>query len=215
MLRRLAVLALCLAPAPVAAHPHIFIDTGVELIFQDGAPVAVRVTWDYDDFFSMMMIEDRQLDRDGDGVLTPEEEASLTGFDMDWDPDFAGDTYVLVGETEVALARPTEWTARYVDGRITSTHLRRFETPVPAGQVVTVQTYDPGYYTAYSIAWAPRLTGADPACKATVFSPDIAQADAILQKAIQEMQGTDSLEADFPAVGSAYAEEVRIECPAS
>ncbi len=211
---RLALLLLLL-PAPAPAHPHIFIDGGVELVFEGGRPVAVRVTWSYDDFYSMIMIEDLGLDPDHDGVLTAEETASLSGFDMDWDPDFAGDTYVIAGEFEVPLSRPLDWTASYENGRIVTTHLRRFEAEVALGAPVTVQVYDPGYYTAYTIAFAPLLSGAGAGCTATVWEPDRAAADAILQAAIEEMSGSGALEGDFPAVGSAYAEEVRVECTGS
>ncbi|MEY8837883.1 DUF1007 family protein, partial [Cribrihabitans sp. XS_ASV171] len=35
-------------PVPLAAHPHVFIDTGLELIFDDkGHLTHVRVEWAY------------------------------------------------------------------------------------------------------------------------------------------------------------------------
>jgi polyphosphate kinase len=183
------------------------------LIFDaQGRAAAVRVTWTYDDFYSLLMIEDRKLDADYDGRLTPEEEAKLAGFDMDWDADFEGDLYVLAGEAPVALSRPSDWTASYAEGRITSTHLRRLAAPVPPGAPLVIQVYDPGYYTAYVIAGQPVLTGAGARCSVQVFEPDRAAADARLMAAIEEMGASGNLEMDFPAVGSAYAEEARVTC---
>lgn len=207
-----ALLALASA-APAAAHPHIFIDTGLEVIFDaQGRATAVRVSWTYDDFYSLMMIEDRKLDADYDGVLTPEEEAQLSGFDMDWDADYQGDLHVLAGDFQVPLSRPSHWTATYAGGRITSTHLRTFAEPLAPGAPLVIQVYDPGYYTAYFIAGQPVLTGDGGRCSVQVFEPDRAAADAILTAAIEEMGASGSLEMDFPAVGAAYSEEARVTC---
>lgn len=212
---RASILALALlaAPLPAAAHPHIFIDTGLEVIFDaEGRAVAVRVSWTYDDFYSLLMIEDRKLDADFDGKLTPEEEAQLSGFDMDWDADYNGDLFVYAGEFEVPLSRPADWTASYENGRITSTHLRSFTEPLAPGAPLVIQVYDPGYYTAYFIEGTPVLTGAGETCKVEVFEPDRAAADAKLMAAIEEMGRSGDLEMDFPAIGSAYSEEARVTC---
>lgn len=202
-----------LAGSPALAHPHVFIDATVEVIFDDqGLATALRIGWTYDDLFSMMIIEDRGLDPDFDGILTDDAVAALSGFDMQWDPGFPGDTYPLLDGQPLALGPPQEWTASYDGMRITSTHVRRFETPVTVGATpLVVQVYDPSFYTAYVIAGTPVLTGRDD-CTVQVFEPDRAAADEILMAAIAEMAGSFDLEAEFPAVGAAYAEEARVTC---
>ncbi len=203
--------ALCGAPA--LAHPHVFIDTGVEMIFDgQGRVAALRISWTYDEFYSLVLVQDRGLDADGDGEATPAENAALGGFDMDWDPGFAGDTYALAGDRPLALGPPAEWTAAYSAGRLTSTHLRRLETPFdPTAGPLVIQTYDPGFYTAYTIASDPVLTGGQ-GCTATVFVPDLTEADKQLQAALAEYGADVDLEMEFPAIGAAYAEEVRVTC---
>ena len=72
-----AALGLALA-SPLGAHPHIYIDTDFDLVFDtDGKLAAVRIDWAYDDFYSLLMIEENGLDADGDG--TPEQ-ARLDAF---------------------------------------------------------------------------------------------------------------------------------------
>lgn len=196
------------------AHPHIFVDTEIEVIFDGQArATGLRITWVYDDLFSMILVEDRGLDPDFDGALTAAETATLQGFDMQWDPGYPGDTYALSGDTPLPLSGPADWTAGYVEGRLTSTHLRRFAEPVGMDQTLVVQVYDPSFYTAYSLSPAVRLTGVE-GCSAQVFEPDHEAADARLQAAIEELAGSDDVEGAFPAIGSAYAEEVRIICVA-
>ncbi len=200
---------------PALAHPHVFIDTRVEVILDaENRATAVRISWTYDDLYSLYVVGDMGLDPDWDGKLTAEEEAKLAGFDMGWDPGFAGDTYALMADRELALSGPTEWSAGYAGGRITSVHTRTFAAPVPVGtEPLIVQVYDPGFYTAYAIAFGPVVTGGA-GCTAEAYEPDISAADAALKAALSEYSADESLEADFPAVGKAYSEEVRVTCAA-
>lgn len=209
-------LGLALGAAPARAHPHIFIDSGIETIFDaQGQVTALRISWSYDDFYSLLAIADRGMDLDGDSLLTPEEQAQLAGFDMNWDADYDGDLYVIHQGAPVAMGRPQEPTARYENGIITSTHLRKLATPLVLGaEGLVVQVYDSGYYTAYSINAETALTGAPAGCAAQVFEPDLDAADQALQEKLQEYTADQDVEAEFPAVGAVFADEVRITCPA-
>jgi ABC-type uncharacterized transport system substrate-binding protein len=208
-------LPLVLFASPALAHPHVWIDTKIEVILDDAnKATGVRITWTYDDLYSLYVVGDMGLDADWDGKLTPEEEAKLSGFDMEWIPDFAGDTYALQGEEPLALSRPLEWTASYAEGTITSTHLRTFDAPVPVGKVpLVIQVYDPGYYVAYSIPFDPVVTGGA-GCVAQTFVPDLDDAQQELMAALSEYTPDVDLEAEFPAVGANFAEEVRVTCAA-
>jgi ABC-type uncharacterized transport system substrate-binding protein len=197
------------------AHPHVWIDTKIEVILNAAnEATGVRISWTYDDLYSLYVVGDMGLDPDWDGKLTPEEEAKLSGFDMNWDPGFPGDTYVLQGEAELALSRPKDWGASYAGGKITSTHVRTFAAPVPVGaEPLIVQVYDPGYYTAYTIAFDPVVTGGK-GCLAETFVPDLDAADQALRDALAEFTPDVDLEMQFPAIGRSYAEEVRVTCGA-
>jgi ABC-type uncharacterized transport system substrate-binding protein len=200
---------------PVFAHPHVWIDAKVEVILNDrNEATGIRIGWTYDDLYSLYVVGDMGLDPDWDGKLTPEEEARLSGFDMNWDPGFPGDTYALHGEVPLALSRPKDWTATYAEGKITSTHLRSFDAPVPLGaKPLLVQVYDPGYYVAYGIPFDPVVTGGT-GCTAEVFVPDLDAAEQELLAALSEYTPDIDLEAEFPAVGAKFAEEVRVSCAA-
>lgn len=212
-MRTIACLVAILAAQPALAHPHVFIDATIEVIFDaQGRAEALRIGWTYDDLFSMMIVEDRALDPDYDGVLADDAVAQLAGFDMQWDPDFPGDTYPLLDGQPLALGRPEGWTASHDGTRITSTHVRRFETPITIGATpLIVQVYDPSFYTSYVIVGTPVLTGGE-GCTVQVFEPDRAAADEILMAAVAEMAGSADMEGEFPAVGAAYAEEARVTC---
>ena len=214
--RVLAVIGV-MAATPVMAHPHVFIDTGLEVIFDDeGAATGLRISWTYDDYFSLVAVGDQGIDPDGDGNATDAENAALSGFDMHWQPGAIGDTYALMKDMDLPLSGPSDWTAQYAGGKVTTTHLRMFATPVVFGaKPLIVQVYDPSYYTSYAIVGTPVLTNAPTGCSVEVFEPDMAAADAILQAAIDEAAGSDGVEGDFPAIGKAYSEEARVTCAAA
>lgn len=216
MRRTALTLALTILPAPLWAHPHMFLDTSVDVLFNDaGQAASVRITWVYDDLSSLQYIADRALDMDGDGMLTPAEKATLTGFDMNWDAGFPGDTYALLGGIDQALSRPRDYTADYQGGKIITTHIRDFAAPLPLdiGQTLTIQVYDPGFYAAYTLQSAAlEYGGTARACAAQIWEPDRDAADEALLAALAEYAADEDVEADFPAIGAAYAEEVRVTC---
>ncbi|MFN4202076.1 MAG: DUF1007 family protein [Tabrizicola sp.] len=207
------LLAAGLAAGPSRAHPHVWIDTGIEVILNDqNEAVALRIRWTYDELYSLYIVGDMGLDADWDGRLTPEEEARLSGFDMKWDEGFAGDTFALMGDSPLELSGPEEVGASYDGKRITSTHLRRLAAPVPVGAVpLIVQAYDPGYYVAYSIPDPAVVTGGR-GCTAQTFVPDLSEAEAALMEALKEYTPDVDVEDEFPAVGAQFAEEVRVTC---
>ncbi len=217
MIRLLLGLICMMAATPALAHPHVFIDTALEVIFDEqGAATGLRISWTYDEYYSLVIAEERGIDPDYDGTASEVEAKPLAGFDMAWEPGFAGDTYALMGDVELPLSAPKDWTAAYTGGKITSTHVRLFDTPVAFGaEPLVVQVYDPSFYTAYAIVGVPILTGAPKACTVEVFEPDMAAADAILQAAVDEAAGSAGVEGDFPAIGKAYSEEARVTCNAA
>lgn len=59
VLPAVVLLALVLGPAPVQAHPHIFVNVSHQLLFDAaGQLVGLRARWDYDKMFTLLMIED-------------------------------------------------------------------------------------------------------------------------------------------------------------
>jgi len=213
-----AALALALPfGQPAVAHPHIFIDTGLELIHDDeGRLVALRVSWTYDELFSLLMLEDLGLDSDYDTVLTEAEMETLQGFDMDWPDWYEGDVYVEASGATVALGPPEVGPAELLpNGMLTSDHVRRLERPLDGtAEDVVVKVYDPTFYTAYSIL-PDRVSTQAENCTAAVFTPDLEAANAYLEAALDELGANVDdpfVEQDFPPVGDRFSDEVRLSC---
>lgn len=201
------IFALLLSAAPLGAHPHIFVDTGLKLIADDaGRIIGVDVTWRYDPLYSLLVLEDMELDSDFDGMLTADEQDALTGFDLKWDAGFEGDLYASGPEGRLALGAPEGRGTRLMGEQITSRHFRAFDRPVSQ---VSLKAYDPGFYTAYDLTIGIDLPEG---CKAVVRKADTdaayARVSALLGDAV------DDLDADYPEVGEAFADEVIVTCAA-
>jgi polyphosphate kinase len=202
-------------PQAVVAHPHIFVEAGLEIIFDaDNRPEALRISWTYDPLFSMLLLSDMGLDDDFDGVLRPDERAELQGFDMNWIDDYHGDTHVSQRGRALELGGPEQSTSDYEDGRLHSSHLRKLIARPDPEHAWEVSVHDPSYYTRYTLSGAPALTGAS-GCKAKIIPPDLAQAEATLLDELDSLAETGvDAEVDFPAVGALFAETVRVSCRA-
>lgn len=201
-------------PLPAMAHPHVFIDTGLEFIVDPAGQLThVRVTWAYDDFYSLLVLEDLRLDQDGDGELTEGEEQYLSGFDAQWVEGYNGDLVLFADGQPVALSGPMEPTATTENGRIITTHLRAVtDGSVPAASI-SAKAYDDSYYTAYEVRRPVIVTGPT-SCAIERIEPDIDGQLAQMQAFLQTLDADYDLEEnDIPLVGESFATEVRVSCP--
>lgn len=207
----LAITLLAWAQA-AQAHPHVFIDTGLELIFDDQRrAIGLRITWSYDDLTSLQIITDKGLDPDFDGILTPEETAQLNGFDMHWDAGYPGDSYASIAGQPMPLSAPSEWSVAYDDAKILSTHYRSFASPIVLdAQQLLVQVYDPTLYVSYTLKLGTTVSNA-PDCSAQTVLPDLDAARAKLDAAIAALP--QDAEAAYPELGADFAEGMQVTCP--
>jgi len=207
---RTLVLAVVISIAPMAqAHPHVFVDVALRVLSDDkGRLTGVEVTWTYDDFFSLLVLEDRGLDPDGDMKLTEKERGALMGFDLEhWEPGFEGAMFIydMGGKIELGAAEATY--AGMDGGRIVTRHIRPID-PMPFSDL-TLRPYDPSYYAALDLV---EVTGLPSGCKSDIIQPDTKAADAKV-----EALGGAGMEAIFDEVqvGIYYADELRVSCVAS
>ncbi|MBT8152975.1 DUF1007 family protein [Epibacterium ulvae] len=203
-------LAAAIAPAMTAAHPHIFVDLSLSLRIDDqGQLLGVEVTWAYDDFYSLLIFEDRALDNDFDGELNAPELQQLQGFDLNWSDGFEGDTYVTRSETPLALAAPQPLSTEVRAGRITTTHFRPLAEPQDVDGL-TIQIYDPTYYTAYDLEMRVQLPTATN-CVASVQEANLDQAYTLVEESLYSLSTAEAEDA-FPEIGQSFADTVRISC---
>lgn len=205
---------IALAPLPAAAHPHIYIDAGLTfMIDTQGNLAAIKVSWSYDEFYSLLQLEEMGLDQDGDGIITVAEQEKLKGFDTQWVAGYEGDLYVSQNGTPVALGGPVDAGASLEDGRLLTWHTRPILTPLdPTADEIQTKAYDPTFYTAYTLDLGAEVTGSD-ACTLTQIAADLPKAYDKLESLLY---GADSAQFDedgnFPQVGAMFADTVTLTC---
>lgn len=215
-MKHLIALFACLCAAPLGAHPHIFVNTGLVFVVDDENRLThVQVTWEYDELYSLLVTEDLGVDSDYDGVLTAQDIDLLTGFDMNWIEGFNGDLVGTVDGEPLVLSQPSAATAVFLDGRITTTHMRSIAGAVRLDSKVVFKPYDATFYTAYDVTLPVRVQGND-ACKIETFVPDVAGALALLQAEIAALPEEYDMEAmGYGNIGVQFATQIEVVCAVS
>jgi ABC-type uncharacterized transport system substrate-binding protein len=210
MLRALAlVLPLVLAPEPGRAHPHVFIDGGIDFLFDaSGRLTDLRVTWIYDPLTSLFMLED--LGIDPAAALAPAERARVAAYQTEWIEGYDGDSYLWDGDRRVGLSGPEDPEAELSDGKVAISFRRALAEPIRPGPETVVKVYDPSYFTAYFVTETPRIEGAAGGCRARVepFEPNGPL--VALQRTLQSV-GVDE-DPEDQDVGALFAEKVHVAC---
>lgn len=212
MLRPLTLALLTAGPA--AAHPHVFVTSQIEVrLNDDGEVLGLHVVWSYDEFFSLLVTEELEIDADGDMVLTAPENAALTDYIAAWPEDYEGDVYVTRNASAVPLEPVQEHTVTFENGIVREGFYRAFTTPQDSiTALVQMQVYDPFYYVAYEIVPQMSVIGRE-GCTATLVKADLdaayVQVDQLLNGRAASDVGADE---EFPEVGVAFADTVVVAC---
>lgn len=203
------LLAGLVVATPGRAHPHVFIDGGVDFLFDDAGELArLRITWIYDPMTSLFILED--LGIDAAKPLSPDDSIRLAAYDTVWDEGYEGDSYLRDHGRRIGLSPPKEPVAGIRDGQVVVTFLRDLDAPYRPGVDTRVDVYDPTYYMAYTITDAPRLEGPHDGCRAEVEHFEPTKALASLQQSLAALSAEQTPEqAD---VGASFAEKVRLAC---
>lgn len=208
----LPFLAALAMPVTAAAHPHVFVQAQVTVVFDAAGDIGIKLDWYYDDLFSLLVTTDLGIDMDGDLVLTAQEQALLDSQIAAWPPEYDGDLEVAQGAVVLALGDKQDHSMTYVEGLFVETHLRPLpDVPDPTAPI-QIRVYDPSFYTAYELRQPVVMTGRDD-CSAEIVPADV---DAAYALAARLLDGRDAAQVGpdeyFPAVGDAFADTIIVTC---
>lgn len=211
MRRVLACLAVALLrlAGPAAAHPHIFVDATAGFHFDgDGRLTALRITWTYDAFASLVLFDQLALDPDRDGKLDDADRAAIVAGETEWQPGYDGDVHLDLDGQPVAMGRPRNGRAWMEQGRVSVAFELPLAAPLAAPGGARLRLYDPFYYYDYAMT-GPQDHEQGP-CVARIdrFEPDAATAKVQSQLAALSREEVPE-QAD---VGALFADEVVLSC---
>ena len=205
--------AMTLAPmAPAVAHPHVFVDVSVTVIYEDGKPAGVKLDWVYDPYFSLLLTTDLGIDLDGDAVLTEAEADILNTSISQWPEDFGGDLEVSQDGEILPLGDRIQHSVTMENGQVRETHIRPLPTATDAP--LTVRAYDPFYYVDYQLIGPVRISGRDD-CTVEVTPPNLNDAYSLVDELLYGRPASDvGPEEAFPEVGLEFSDRIDVTCAA-
>lgn len=162
---------LCMAAPPAAAHPHVWIDYELTVIFAKGHVTALRQQWTFDEDFTAAVLRDIAGAKPG----KPLGKAEIAKIEKDAFSNlehYDYFTHVFVGSGKVGVGKATGFTARVAGPKLVYEFELPLATPVdakatPAG----IGIWDDTYYVDVGPAEGkpPRLEGEGAAsCKAVI-----------------------------------------------
>ncbi len=205
-----AVLSLA-APATLWAHPHVFIDGGVDFrLSEDNALEALRVTWLYDEFETLYMLSSHEMSLTRDGALSESDRVELTRRLSNWPDDFDGSAHLSVNGNVVDLDWPDDLDVQLIDGRLRLTFLRGLHQPLPlTGASVEVAFYESTFFFDFSVTQTPKLVGGGDSCRTEVI-PFVPNRHDPLLKALAKLIREET--PNMANVGANFADRIYFGC---
>ena len=204
------VAATTLTIIPASAHPHVWISSHSDVVFDEqGQITAINIEWEFDEFYSMTAVEG--LDANGNGTYEPEELQALAAENINALKDFSYFTKVRAGAEEAPLADVTEFHSTFKDSRLTLYFQVPLATPLdPRKDKVDYKVYDPSFFIAIEFAAKDPVSavGTVPeGCAVEVRKPDADSDSAASQSEdfFANLLQTQDL-------GSIYSETVAVNC---
>lgn len=196
--------------APLQAHPHVFVDGGVDFILSENNTFeALQVTCVYDAFETLCILSSYEMSLNENGDLDEETRQKLVRLRSSWPSDFDGSTHLFAEGERVDLQWPSDLDALLIDGKLQLTFRRVLETPLDLSRASTrVAFYESTYFYAFSITKEPQFLGTTETCSASVtpFNPDSQDRD--LKASLAKLSREETPEND--QVGALFADRISI-----
>ena len=201
----LGLLMLAMLSDSGQAHPHVWVTTRTELVFDaQGRLTHLRHLWEFDEAYSAFAV--MGLDTNGDGQPDAAGLAESARTNLGSLQEFNYFTAVQIDGVTVAFNAPTEYDQAFTGGRLSLRFLLPLKGPAKPN-TLTFKIEDPSFFVALSPTDGPdavTMGNAPKDCVLTVRRPDKtldegAQvlADDITAALSGRLETTSALAADF------------------
>lgn len=140
------ILLLCGLFATVAfAHPHVFVDAKVKVLFNESGLTGIQNHWVYDEIYSTASIA--SVDKDGDGKLSANESESLKSVVLNEIAKSNYFNYVQSGSDFLVAQAVENFRASVKNGRLVLDFVVGFSAPVGTDySMLVIVVADPSNY---------------------------------------------------------------------
>ena len=203
--------AICLGGV-TKAHPHVFVDARTGFVFgSDRQLEAIKVSWRYDEFTTLVLFETLELDLDQDGQLNDADRVKILEGETNWPQDYKGDIYLEVLGQDYPLGRPEAAAVMLNANQIEVSFDLPLSQPVRVDSApIFLRLYDPFFYFAYTIVSAKASPDLPEDCEARIVHFEPTKAERVLQDMLAALGRDDSPEMEN--VGRLFSDEVQLTC---
>jgi ABC-type uncharacterized transport system substrate-binding protein len=199
----------CLGPAPVYAHPHVWVTAKSEVVYApDGSVTGVRHAWTFDDMFSAFALQG--IEPKHKGVFSREDLAPLAEVNITSLKEFDYFTHAKADGKKATFTDPVDYWLDYQDNVLTLHFTLPLKTPVKA-KTLALEIYDPTFFVDFSFADKEpvALSGAPANCKVDVQRP----AQAAPAKSQQLGEAFFNALTSSSNFGAQFANAAMVMCP--
>jgi ABC-type uncharacterized transport system substrate-binding protein len=204
------LLALGLA-SPAAAHPHVFVTSKSEIVYDGkGSVTGVRQAWTFDEMFSSFAVQG--LDTNNDGALSREELQPLAQTNVESLKEYDYFTYAKLGGRALSFEPPVDYWLEQKDKVLTLHFFLPLAQPqAQAQKPLAVEIYDPSYFVAFEMApEAPVVLAGAPTCAVDIRRPKDLDDGQKSAAASLDQGAFDAVETGF---GAQFANVALVNCP--
>lgn len=195
--------------APANAHPHVWADIKVRILFDDQGRVSgLHQTWLFDDFYSAFVLSDADMS----GDKAPDQKAldAVLAENLSNLEEYAYFTRVLSGETRIATGRATGGATRVIGNRFEMSFELPLSAPLAVGDLpFRYAVFDPTYYIEMVHAEVPdavTLVHPPKGCVTKLVQPKPDTEQVLLAASLDKTQSAGD------GLGQYFAEEVTLTC---
>lgn len=147
---KLPVLTVLLLISALGAHPHIFIDANVDLLFDANGMKGVRNHWLFDELYSQAILATADVDKNG--ILSPQESKLVL---RDVIQPLAQSDYfnhLVVGDAMTTNSGIVDFSAKIVSGRLVCDFTVPYDFPANREfRMMLLVVADPASYTLLTV----------------------------------------------------------------
>ncbi|MGI9523349.1 MAG: DUF1007 family protein [Hyphomicrobiaceae bacterium] len=209
----MATLAIMLSIASAAqAHPHMFFNSTAEFILDgQGRLSKLRVVFLIDELNTVYTFAELGVNKDGNQELSDEEKHKIAQNVLEGFGHYRYFTHLRDQNGAIALGKPRSVTVQLDQLRLGLAFLIPLETPlVLSGRSISLQLYDPTYFTAITIDLPPTVVGSGTECSVSVSQPSDTEQTRRSQLLLSQLSREQTPQIEN--VGAVFAATTRLKC---
>lgn len=200
------------ATQAVNAHPHMFFKSTAQFVLDEqGRLTKLRVVFLVDELNTLYTFSELKVNQDGDNKLTAAETDKVARTVMEGFGQHGYFTNLRDDSGKIRLRKPSGVAVHLEQLRLGLAFVIPLEKPLELkGKSLSLQLYDPTYFTAITIDLPPMVVGKGAKCSVAVSKPEETEQTRRSQVLLSQLSREET--PDVENVGVMFAETTRLTC---